>query len=67
MYATLNRDLQYAGIACVRELATMGPLNIAALRSRGVPSLILNALEIFGNMDLEFRKQAETALRYLAQ
>lgn len=59
------RDVQYAGIACVRELGAAGARSAAVLRSTGVGSLISKALEMFGETDEELRRQADTAMRYV--
>lgn len=59
------RDVQYAGIACVRELGAAGPRSAAVLRSSGVGSLVSKALEMFGETDEELRKQANIAMRYV--
>eukprot|EP00752_Nemacystus_decipiens_P011049 g9815.t1 len=61
-----DRDAQYSGIACVRELAAAGPAPAREImRSTGVPGLIGAALERFGRTDPQLRDQANTALRSL--
>lgn len=62
-----DRDAQYSGIACVRELAAAGPVPARAMRSTGVPGLVGAALERFGGTDPQLRDQANTALRCLSR
>lgn len=62
-----DRDAQYSGIACVRELAAAGPVPARAMRSTGVPGLVGAALERFGGADPQLCDQANTALRWLSR
>lgn len=62
-----DRDAQYSGIACVREVAAAGPVSVRVMRSTGVPELIGAALERFGGTDPQLRDQANTALRCLSR
>lgn len=62
-----DRDAQYSGIACVRELAAAGPVPARAMRLTGVPGLVGAALERFGGTDPQLREQARTALRSLSR
>lgn len=64
---TGDRDAQYSGIACVREIAAAGPTPAREMRSTGVPGLVGAALQRFGGVDPQLRDQANTALRWLSR
>lgn len=63
----MNRDAQYIGIACVREIAAAGPVPANTMRSNGVPRLISAAFDKFGGTDQKLRQQAVTALRCMSK